>query len=202
MHLSFSNEMIIAGVDEAGRGPLAGPVVAAAVILNPEKLLKGVADSKKLTEKKREALYDQIIESCLAYGIARAEVDEIDRLNILNASLLAMQRAIAQLTIRPEKVLVDGSVCPELSIEVEAIVKGDDKIPAISAASILAKVTRDREMLLLEKEFPGYGFAEHKGYGTEMHLAAIHRLGITPIHRKSFLPIRQMSLFPPIDILT
>lgn len=196
MRLSFSNEIIIAGVDEAGRGPLAGPVVAAAVILNPEKPVKGVANSKKLTGKKREALYDQIIEHCLAYGIARAEVDEIDRLNILNASLLAMQRAITQLAIRPEKVLVDGNICPELPMEVEAIVKGDDKIPAISAASILAKVTRDREMLLWEKEFPGYGFAEHKGYGTEMHLDAIHRLGITPIHRKSFLPIRQMSLFP------
>ncbi len=192
-------ELIIAGVDEAGRGPLAGPVFAAAVILDPKKPIKGVANSKKLTEQKREKLFDQIIEHCLAYAIARADVDEIDRLNILNASLLAMQRAVAQLSIQPNKALIDGHVCPKLPCETEAIIKGDDSVPAISAASILAKVTRDREMVLYETQYPGYGFAEHKGYGTVMHLDAIHRLGITPIHRKSFEPVRQLTLFSPID---
>jgi len=191
-------ELLIAGVDEAGRGPLAGPVIVAAVILNPKKPIDGIADSKKLSEKKREELYDRIIANCIAYAITRADVDEIDQLNILNASLLAMQRAVNQLSVQPEKVLVDGHVCPELSCEVEAIVQGDNTIPAISAASILAKVTRDREMVLYDKQYPGYGFAEHKGYGTVLHLDAIYRLGVSPIHRRSFEPVRQMTLFPPL----
>ena len=191
----MSKTIHVAGIDEAGRGPLAGPVVAAAVILDPDKPINGVMDSKKLTATKRERLFDIIINNCLAYGIARAEVDEIDRLNILQASLLAMQRAVAQLPIQPDKALIDGNRCPTLTCETEAIIKGDASVPAIAAASILAKVTRDREMLVYAKQYPGYGFAKHKGYSTAMHLAAIHQLGVTPIHRKSFEPVRQRELF-------
>jgi ribonuclease HII len=187
--------LLIAGVDEAGRGPLAGPVIAAAVIFHPGKTIAGVTDSKKLTAKKRETLYVKIIAECLCYGVGRADAEEIDRLNILQASLLAMQRAVSQLLLKPDKVLVDGNLCPVLSCETEAIVQGDYTVPVISAASIIAKVLRDKEMDLYEQQFPGYGFAEHKGYGTAEHLAAIHRLGITPIHRKSFEPVRQTSLF-------
>jgi ribonuclease HII len=189
------DQPLIAGVDEVGRGPLAGPVVAAAVIFHPGQVIVGVADSKKLTAKKRDALYEIITRDCLCYAVGHAEVAEIDQINILQASLLAMQRAVLQLTVKPDKVLVDGNRCPALSCAAEAIVGGDNSVAEISAASIIAKVLRDREMDTYEQQFPGYGFAEHKGYATAKHLAAIRRLGITPIHRKSFEPIRQLSLF-------
>jgi ribonuclease HII len=178
--------MEIAGIDEAGRGPLAGPVIAAAVILNPAKMIAGLADSKTLTEKKRDALFILIQEHALAWAIGRAEVEEIERLNIFHASLLAMQRAVLALPIMPEHALFDGTHCPQLPCFTEAIIKGDQKIPAISAASILAKVTRDREMRLLDAQYPGYGFAIHKGYGTAIHREALQRLGPCPQHRKSF----------------
>lgn len=186
---------LIAGVDEVGRGPLAGPVVAAAVIFHPGQIIEGVADSKKLTPKKRDELYDIIIRDCLAYGVGRAEVEEIDQINILQASLLAMQRAVAQLSVQPHKVLVDGNKSPIWTYETETIVQGDETVPVISAASIIAKVIRDREMENYAKIYPNYGFAEHKGYGTREHYAALNRLGITPIHRKSFEPVRQLALF-------
>ena len=176
----------IAGVDEVGRGPLAGPVVAAAVILDPGAPIEGLADSKLLSEKKREALYALITTQSLAFSVGRAEVEEIDEINILNASLLAMQRAVEGLPIQPESVLVDGNRCPDLKMPAEAIIKGDQKIKSISAASIIAKVTRDREMVDFEQTYPGYGFAQHKGYGTKQHYAALRALGITPIHRRSF----------------
>ena len=185
----------LAGVDEAGRGPLAGPVVAAAVILHPERKIAGVANSKALSAKKREQLFTDIIEHCVAYAIASADVEEIDRLNILNASLLAMQRAVHALSIPPDRVLVDGNRCPVLPYPVEAVVKGDETVPAISAASILAKVARDHRMLAYDREFPQYGFAAHKGYGTEQHVAAIREWGITRIHRRSVFPVRQPALF-------
>ena len=180
---------MIAGIDEVGRGPLAGPVIAAAVILDPNKIISGIADSKKLTEKKREILFEAITSTCLAYGIGRADVDEIDSINILEASLLAMQRAFEALTIMPTEALIDGNRCPTLPCLSQAIIKGDEYVPVISAASIVAKVTRDREMLLWDKRYPGYGFAQHKGYGTKQHIAAIEKLGIAPIHRKSFSPV-------------
>jgi len=176
----------IAGVDEVGRGPLAGPVVAAAVILDPKNQILGLADSKLLSEAKREALYEIITTQSLAFAIGRAEVEEIDEINILNASLLAMKRAIEALSVSPEKVLVDGNRCPDITIPAEAIIKGDQKIGSISAASIIAKVTRDREMIAFEEQYPGYGFAKHKGYGTKQHYAALKALGVTPIHRRSF----------------
>lgn len=181
---------LIAGVDEAGRGPLAGPVIAAAVILNPKKRIIGLKDSKLLTPLRREFLFPQIISKALAFGIGRAEVHEIEQLNILQASLLAMKRAIAKLGLKPDHVLIDGNKCPDLEYSSEAIVDGDKKIKAISAASILAKVTRDREMAELDKQFPGYGFAKHKGYGTEEHHKALKKLGLCAIHRRSFAPCR------------
>lgn len=191
--LDFSHtESWVAGVDEVGRGPLAGPVVTAAVILDPNKPIAGLADSKALSEKKREALFDEIQEKAKAWAIGRAEVEEIDEINILQATMLAMQRAVAGLTLQPEHVLVDGNRCPELPCTSEAIIKGDGKIPAISAASIIAKVTRDREMVLLDAEYPGYGLAGHKGYPTKMHMAALQELGVTPIHRRSFAPVRRV----------
>ncbi len=189
--------LLIAGVDEAGRGSLAGPVITAAVILNPETIIEGLADSKKLSLKKREELYEKIITNCKAFAIARADVDEIDRLNVLRSTLLAMQRAINQFSIQPDKVLIDGHCSPNLPYETQAVVQGDQIVPAISAASILAKVTRDREMLKYDVQYPDYGFAIHKGYGTKAHLVAIHRFGITPVHRKSFEPVRQLKLFIP-----
>lgn len=188
----FSAERLVAGVDEVGRGPLAGPVVAAAVILDPAQPIVGLADSKKLSEKQREALFDQIQARALAWAIGRAEVEEIDQLNILQASLLAMQRAVAQLDPPPRHALIDGNRCPRLACSAEAIVKGDSKVPAISAASILAKVVRDREMVAWDQRYPGYGFAAHKGYPSAQHLAALQRLGITPIHRRSYAPVRQL----------
>ncbi len=180
-----------AGVDEVGRGPLAGPVVAAAVILNPERPIHGLADSKKLTEKRRERLALEIREHALAWALGRAEVEEIDRINILQASLLAMQRAVSKLHLDPELVLIDGNRCPELTYPAQAIIKGDALVPAISAASIIAKVSRDQEMRDLDVEFPGYGLASHKGYPSKKHLEAINELGVTHIHRRSYAPVRR-----------
>ncbi|MBB3167867.1 ribonuclease HII [Simiduia aestuariiviva] len=188
-----------AGVDEVGRGPLAGDVVAAAVILDPAAPIAGLADSKKLTERKRELLFVEIQAKALAFCIARASVAEIDRINILQASLLAMTRAVEGLAIQPEHVWVDGNKIPTWRYPAEAVVKGDSRVAAISAASILAKVTRDRELVLLHQQFPDYGFADHKGYPTAVHLAAIEKHGITPHHRQSFGPVKkrleQLDLF-------
>lgn len=188
-----------AGVDEVGRGPLAGDVVAAAVILDPARPIEGLNDSKKLSEKRREALFVEIQEKALAFCIARASVAEIDKINILQASLLAMKRAVEGLTKQPEHVWVDGNKIPRWSFPAEAVVKGDSRVPAISAASILAKVTRDRELVALHRQYPDYGFADHKGYPTAAHLAAIEKHGITPHHRTSFGPVKkqieQLDLF-------
>lgn len=181
-----------AGVDEVGRGPLAGPVVAAAVVLDPAHPIAGLADSKKLSEKRREQLAEEIREQALAWSLGRAEVEEIDAINILQASLLAMQRAVAGLQVAPELVLVDGNRCPELAYPSQAVVKGDSLVPAISAASIIAKVSRDREMCELDSEFPGYGLASHKGYPSKKHLEALSDLGVTPVHRRSYAPVRRL----------
>ncbi len=183
---------LVAGVDEAGRGPLAGPVVAAAVILDPTKTIEGLTDSKKLTAKKRELLYQEIIDKALVYSIARSEVGEIDDINILQASLVAMKRAIEKLDIKPDQILVDGIHRPQVDGMVKAVVKGDLTVPCISAASILAKVTRDREMVKHDSTYPGYGFATHKGYPTRQHVNAIKALGVTPLHRKSFTPVKNV----------
>jgi ribonuclease HII len=183
---------LIAGVDEVGRGPLAGPVVAAAVILDPARPIAGLADSKKLSEARREALAEEIREKALAWALGRCEPQEIDRLNILQASLLAMRRAVLALDPAPEHALIDGNRCPELPCTAEAIVKGDATEPAISAASILAKVVRDREMVALDRAFPDYGFAGHKGYPTADHLAALERVGPCAHHRQSFAPVRRL----------
>ena len=180
---------LTAGVDEAGRGPLAGPVVAAAVILDPFNPIAGLADSKKLTALRREKLYDEIQAKALCCSIALATVEEIDSLNILQATLLAMKRAVESLRLKPAKVLVDGNQLPRLLILAEAIVKGDALVPAISAASILAKVYRDRWCGAYHLEFPQYGFAGHKGYGTAAHLAALRQHGACPQHRRSFAPV-------------
>ena len=191
--------ILLAGCDEVGRGPLAGDVVAAAVILDPENPIIGLDDSKKLTEKKRELLFDEIKLKAKSWCIARASVAEIDSINILQASLLAMSRAVQGLHIQPEYVLVDGNKLPKWSYTAEAVIKGDSRVAAISAASILAKVLRDREMIELDKLYPGYGFADHKGYPTKVHMDALDNLGITPIHRTSYAPVRakieQMKLF-------
>ena len=179
----------IAGVDEAGRGPWAGPVYAAAVILHPAHPIAGLADSKKLSAKKREALFDVIQRDAKAWAIASASAEEIDAINILQASLLAMRRAVEALAIQPHKILVDGLHCPKVSMPARAIVKGDAKEVAISAASILAKVARDREMLKLHKKYPHYGFDAHKGYGTALHIAALAAHSVSPVHRRSYAPI-------------
>jgi len=181
----------VAGVDEAGRGPLAGPVVAAAVILDPARPLAGLADSKTLSAARREALAGQIRAQALAWALGRAEVEEIDRLNILQATLLAMRRAVAALAPSPQLALVDGNRCPELPCRAQALVGGDRRVAAISAASILAKVARDAEMVALDARYPGYGFAVHKGYPTAAHRAALVALGPLPVHRRSFGPVRQ-----------
>ena len=186
------NQVIIAGVDEVGRGPLAGAVVTAAVILDPKRPIIGLNDSKKLSEKKREYLFDIICDSALDFCIGRAEVEEIDQINILQATFVAMQRAVAGLNIKPHRVLVDGNKAPDFGIPAEAIIQGDGKIAEISAASIIAKVVRDREMKQLAVIYPGYGFEKHKGYGTKFHLEALNRLGATPIHRTSFAPVRKV----------
>lgn len=184
---------LIAGVDEVGRGPLAGPVMAAAVILDSMKPILGLADSKLLTAKRREALCTAIQNSCIAWAVGRAEVAEIDRINILQAGLLAMQRAIDALYIKPNHVQVDGTFCPKVDYPVEAIIGGDNLIPVISAASIVAKVIRDREMVAYSKIYPQYGFEKHKGYGTKYHLLALKKFGITPIHRRSFAPVNILN---------
>lgn len=187
----MSRSHLIAGVDEVGRGPLAGAVVAAAVILDPARPIEGLTDSKKLSERQRERLFPIIQERALAWAIGRAEVEEIDTLNILHASMLAMQRAVAGLAVAPVKALIDGNRCPALPCDAEAIVKGDLTEPAISAASILAKVTRDREMVMLDRQYPGYGLAKHMGYPTAVHLKALEALGPSPIHRRSFGPVKR-----------
>jgi ribonuclease HII len=182
----------VAGVDEAGRGPLAGPVIAAAVILDPENPVHGLKDSKQLTPSRRDALYLEITQKALAWAVGRAGVEEIDRLNILQATLLAMRRAVIMLNPAAHAVLVDGTHCPCLDCPVEAVVRGDSTIAAISAASIIAKVTRDREMDALDRRYPGYGLARHKGYPTREHLQAMQRLGVTPLHRRSYAPVRKL----------
>lgn len=192
LFLAASDARLVAGVDEVGRGPLAGPVVAAAVILDPNKPIAGLADSKKLSEKKREALFDEIQSKALAWAIGRAEVEEIDNINILQASLLAMSRAVAGLDPAPGHALVDGNKLPQLACSAEAIVKGDSKVAEIAAASILAKVSRDREMVEMDILYPGYGLAGHKGYPSKAHVEALEKLGITPIHRRSFGPVRRL----------
>lgn len=184
---------LIAGVDEAGRGPLAGPVIAAAVILNPKRPIVGLADSKILTEKQREKLFQDIRQSALAWAAGRAQVSEIDSINILQATFLAMQRAVKRLPIAPKLVLVDGNICPKFSCEANAIVKGDESEPAISAASIVAKVLRDRIMRMLDKKYPNYGFAQHKGYATALHLQALQQHGPCRIHRRSFAPVAETA---------
>ncbi|AZT83409.1 ribonuclease HII [Marinobacter sp. NP-4(2019)] len=181
----------LAGVDEVGRGPLIGAVVTAAVILDPERPIAGLADSKKLTEKRREALYEEIIEKAAAWSIGRAEADEIDRVNIYQATMVAMERAVSGLSVEPEYVLVDGNRCPKWRWPSEPVVKGDSRVEAISAASIIAKVVRDREMAELDKQFPGYELARHKGYPTPVHLEALNRLGATVHHRRSFRPVQE-----------
>lgn len=190
--LSWYTPGLMAGVDEAGRGPLAGPVVAAAVILDELNPIQGLADSKKLTALRREKLYDEIRAKALCCSIAQASVEEIDNLNILQATLLAMRRAVDGLRLKPNKVLVDGNRLPTLDILAEAIVKGDALVPAISAASILAKVYRDRWCAEFHLEYPQYGFAGHKGYGTALHLAALREHGACPQHRRSFAPVAEV----------
>ena len=188
---------IIAGVDEVGRGPLAGDVVAAAVILS-DPAPAGVTDSKALTAKRRECLADVIRKEAISWALGRASVAEIDELNILEASLLAMRRAVEGLSVTPTLVLVDGNRLPRWSFESRAIVKGDLREPAIGAASILAKVQRDGEMQALHDQYPGYGFDQHKGYPTKAHLAALERLGVTPIHRRSFAPVKRLLAHPEV----
>ncbi len=190
LDLSFLNNIkLLAGVDEVGRGPLAGPVVAAAVILDPENPIKGLNDSKKISQKKRELISLEIKSSALGWSLGRAEVEEIDELNILKASLLAMKRAVESLTLKPELVAVDGQYTPDVEYEKIAIIKGDSLVPAISAASIIAKVARDNEMLKFDEIYPGYGFSSHKGYPTKQHIQSLEKLGITEIHRRSFAPV-------------
>ena len=188
-------EGLVCGVDEAGRGPLAGPVVAAAVILDPARPIAGLNDSKKLSAKKRVALAGLIRERALAWAVAEASVEEIDQLNILHASMLAMQRAVAALQVTPDRALIDGNRCPSLAMPAEAVVQGDAKVAAIAAASILAKTVRDEGMLVLHAQYPHYGFDRHMGYPTAAHCAALAAHGVSPVHRRSFAPVaRQLSL--------
>ena len=188
-------EGLVCGIDEAGRGPLAGPVVAAAVILDPARPIAGLNDSKKLSEKRRELLAGEIREKALAWAVAEASVEEIDQLNILHATFLAMQRAVAGLNVQAERAMVDGNRCPRLPIPVEAVVKGDGKIASIAAASILAKTVRDAGMLALHAVYPQYGFDRHMGYPTVAHFAALEAHGASPVHRRSFAPVaKQLSL--------
>ncbi|HIF9338897.1 TPA: ribonuclease HII [Photobacterium damselae] len=183
---------LIAGVDEVGRGPLVGAVVTAAVILDPNNPIEGLTDSKKLSEKKRNALFEEIKEKALAWSLGRCEADEIDELNILQATMVAMQRAVAGLNITPDFVLIDGNKTPELPMAAQAVVKGDLRVAEISAASILAKVTRDREMDELDSQYPQFGFAKHKGYPTKAHFAALEEHGVIEQHRKSFKPVKRI----------
>lgn len=181
-----------AGADEAGRGCLAGDVIAAAVILDTKAPIQGLNDSKKLTPAQREACFERIVENCLSFAVGRASAAEIDRLNILQASLLAMRRSVEKLQVQPRFVYVDGNFCPDWQYASQAVIGGDGRIPAIAAASILAKVTRDREMAALDREYPGYGFARHKGYPTRDHLQALARFGPSPIHRRTFGPVAEL----------
>ena len=181
------NYPLICGVDEAGRGPLAGDVFAAAVIFAPDTVIEGINDSKKLSEKKREALFDEIIEKALFYSIQIATVEEIEQINILNSAMLAMKRAVESLGTTPDLVLVDGNKKPDLNIEAQTVIKGDAKSQSIAAASILAKVSRDRYMIQMAEKYPQYKFEKHKGYGTKLHYQMIDRFGESPIHRPSFL---------------
>jgi ribonuclease HII len=185
--------VLIAGIDEAGRGPLAGPVVAAAVILDPSRRVRGLRDSKVMTPERREEVAVDIRAKAIAWAVAASDVGEIDAMNILRATLLAMRRAVDALSIRPVEALVDGDHCPDLSCRAYAIIKGDRDVPAISAASIIAKTTRDAMLVTLDREYPMYGFARHKGYGTPEHLAALDMHGPCPHHRKSFAPVLQAS---------
>ncbi|HBR97627.1 MAG TPA: ribonuclease HII [Gammaproteobacteria bacterium] len=187
----MTQDTLVAGLDEVGRGPLVGSVVAAAVILGPDHGIEGLTDSKKLSEKRRQLLDQQIRERALCWSLAEASADEIDRINILQASMLAMQRAFDGLTTRPTRALVDGNRCPDVPVPCEAIVKGDATVAAISAASIIAKVYRDQQMLTLDRAHPEYGFAAHKGYPTAAHRDALARLGPLPEHRRSFAPVRR-----------
>lgn len=190
---------LLAGVDEAGRGPLAGPVVAAAVILDERAPIKGLADSKQLTALRREKLYDEIRAKALCCSVAQASVEEIDQLNILQATMLAMRRAVLGLRLKPSKVLVDGNRLPSLDVLAEAIVSGDALVPSISAASILAKVTRDRLLCELHLQHPEYGFDRHKGYGTAQHMQALRMHGALAVHRRSFAPVARALVVPPVD---
>jgi len=185
---------MVCGVDEAGRGPLAGPVVAAAVILDPRSPIPGLNDSKKLSAKRREGLAVEIRAKALAWYVAEASVEEIDTINILQASLLAMRRAVEGLAIRPERAMIDGNRCPQLDCPAEAIVGGDGKVASIAAASILAKTVRDAGMLLLHADYPMYGFDRHMGYPTAFHLQALRLHGASPVHRRSYAPVAQLSL--------
>ncbi|MBV7263714.1 ribonuclease HII [Photobacterium sp. WH24] len=187
----YPDARLIAGVDEVGRGPLVGAVVTAAVILDPANPIVGLADSKKLSEKKRLALFDDIQEKALSWSLGRCEPEEIDELNILQATMVAMQRAVAGLSVQPDYVLIDGNHVPSLPVPAQAVVKGDMRVAEISAASILAKVTRDREMQVLDAQYPAYGFAQHKGYPTKAHFAALEKYGAIEQHRKSFKPVRE-----------
>ncbi|MGA9394958.1 MAG: ribonuclease HII [Azonexus sp.] len=187
---------LVCGIDEAGRGPLAGPVVAAAVILDPARPITGLNDSKKLSEKKRDTLAVLIRERAVAWAVAEATVEEIDQLNILQATLLAMQRAVAGLAVRPTSALVDGNRCPKLEMPVEAVIKGDGKIASIAAASILAKTVRDAGMLVLHARYPQYGFASHMGYPTAAHCSALEAHGVSPVHRRSFGPVARQLVRP------
>jgi ribonuclease HII len=182
----------VAGVDEAGRGPLAGPVVAAAVILDANNPIAGLDDSKRLSASRRERLFDEIQQKALAWSVAYASVEEIDNINILRATMLAMQRAVDALQPAAEHALIDGNRCPQLSCPVRAIIKGDSRVAAISAASIMAKVTRDREMQALDVMYPGYGLAQHKGYPSKAHIEALQLLGASPVHRRSYAPVRKI----------
>ncbi|TNC86311.1 ribonuclease HII [Thalassolituus sp.] len=188
----IDQQLLYCGVDEAGAGPLCGDVYAAAVILDPEQPIPELTDSKKLSEKKRERLFDEIRERALDYCIASATVEEIDSINILNARMLAMSRAVAGLTLPCDHALIDGNRLPELTIPADAIIKGDALVAAISAASVLAKVQRDREMIQMDEKYPGYGFAKHKGYGTKAHLEALQALGPCPIHRRTYAPVKAL----------
>ncbi len=185
-------QALICGVDEAGRGPLAGPVFAAAVVLDPARPVAGLADSKVLSEKRRAALARAVKERALAWAVAFATVEEVDRLNILRAALLAMRRAVERLAVSPAEVWVDGLHCPEIAYPVRALVRGDATVASISAASILAKTGRDAEMLRLHRQFPQYGFDRHKGYPTPGHLDALHRHGVCEVHRRTFAPVREL----------
>ena len=190
--MKLHRNCLVAGVDEVGRGCLAGDVLAAAVILQPKRPIHGLTDSKAIKPYQRSFVYKEIIQSCVCYSIGRASVYEIDRFNILQATLLAMKRAVDSLQIKPHKVMVDGNALPKWEYESEAIIKGDSKVPEISAASIIAKVTRDEEMNVLAKKYPGYGFSKNKGYGTPQHKAAIKAKGFCDCHRKTFSPMSEL----------